>query len=317
MVLAPALPELAAIALLLVALALTIMCITFMDALFGAAKHALGWVPWVGHAVTAPIERLGQRLNNYMSEVVAKEEASISRSWHALLGLVDWSVGGLEDVAKAVERAAWYVTSKYSLAGISAHVRDGVRHTPAQDARIKNTAREAHDANRAIAHPEAGPIAKGVRIGTRPIKAELRWFERWTIARVRPLSRAVAVDIPADIAGLRERTEALGRSIENAWRAIRSREKLILGAGAAALLATALRRIGGSWLMCRNANLLGRGACRMDTSLVDALLAGTLIVAGSISLVELARECETVLPYVANGTAGFVRETRDTWAAIG
>jgi hypothetical protein len=53
---------------------------------------------------------------------------------------------------------------------------------------------------------------------------------------------------------------------------------------------------------------LARGACRMDRGLLDSLLLDSLIIGGSISIVELARECQGFAGVVEDGVRFFVRE---------
>ncbi len=67
----------------------------------------------------------------------------------------------------------------------------------------------------------------------------------------------------------------------------------------AALGAAALSRLGLGFLRCTNFRKAGKRTCGMDGSLLDALIADTLLVVGTLSLVEFAKEMETVTGEVA------------------
>ena len=64
------------------------------------------------------------------------------------------------------------------------------------------------------------------------------------------------------------------------------------------------------WYQCSNVKKAAKGLCRMDSSLLDSLLADALILGGSISIVELARECQGFVSLAESGVKHFVREAR-------
>lgn len=83
---------------------------------------------------------------------------------------------------------------------------------------------------------------------------------------------------------------ALGRELAR----LRKVEKALTVAGAAALVGAALARLGLGWLRCPRVGSVGKRACGMNYDLLESLLADTLIVAGTVSLVEFAREMQAV-----------------------
>jgi hypothetical protein len=58
--------------------------------------------------------------------------------------------------------------------------------------------------------------------------------------------------------------------------------------GAAGLIATALGTLGLGWLRCSRVKTAGKQVCGMDSNLLDSLLADTLLIVGTVSLVEFA-----------------------------
>lgn len=107
------------------------------------------------------------------------------------------------------------------------------------------------------------------------------------------LERGLALDVPGAI-------RSLGRRLSRA-------EKLIIGGAlTAAIVRVIARRL--PWFRCSNVNRAAKGLCRTDTDLLDSLLADTLILAGSLSIVEFARECQKVEPYLQSGLRHLIRE---------
>jgi hypothetical protein len=77
-----------------------------------------------------------------------------------------------------------------------------------------------------------------------------------------------------------------------------------------ALLAKALEKMGASWIRCSNVKRFGRRLCGMDAGALDALLAGTVILASALSIRELAREVLAVEDQIVSGVKRTVRELR-------
>jgi hypothetical protein len=94
------------------------------------------------------------------------------------------------------------------------------------------------------------------------------------------VSRAIAVPMPR-----------IGR-LERDWAALRKRVDRLAHRVPAALTVAALTalvaRTAFRWVRCAKVGKVGRNVCGMDTDLLDSLLADTLLIVGTISLVELA-----------------------------
>lgn len=151
------------------------------------------------------------------------------------------------------------------------------------------------------------PITKTVTVVTKTSAAGLRALQRrMTLAERRIVRLAVA--IPAAIATPWPRLRGLERRAENQAKRLTRLEKATAGALAAGVVWAALTRLGLGWLRCSNTVKSGRRLCGMDPDLLDTLLAGSLILAGSISLVELARELREPTELVHTGLHALVRE---------
>jgi hypothetical protein len=79
-------------------------------------------------------------------------------------------------------------------------------------------------------------------------------------------------------------------------------------AGFLALLLEALKKAGLGWTRCSNVGKVGRQLCGLDNSLLDALLVGTTIIIGTISIEEFARYLLDVEESVVGLVTGNVRE---------
>lgn len=124
-------------------------------------------------------------------------------------------------------------------------------------------------------------------------------------ARRAALAAAAAIAIPSgwiwrDIRGLRG-------SLARLRDRVSAQSRHFTRAGAAALVAGALATLGLGWLRCPRVGKVGKRACGMDLGLLESLLADTLIIAGSISLVQYAEEVSAITDEVAGAVREFVR----------
>lgn len=112
------------------------------------------------------------------------------------------------------------------------------------------------------------------------------------------------------------RIRALDQALTDVWgftrRNLRTRignlERAAAAGAIGAVAIAALTRVF-PWWQCSNVRRLGKRACGMDPSLLDALLLGTLLVVGPISLVAFARELQGIIGPVSEGVRGSIRET--------
>lgn len=114
------------------------------------------------------------------------------------------------------------------------------------------------------------------------------------------VAKAVAVPIP--------RIGQLEREASAAEKWIKTNAKKLTVGGIVGLTVAAIGRLGLGWTRCSNVSRVGKALCGMERGILDDLLAGALIVASSISVVELAHECQAFTGTVDEGLRLFVRE---------
>ena len=93
-----------------------------------------------------------------------------------------------------------------------------------------------------------------------------------------------------DIPRLWKRTRALEREIGRLGHRIRGARTVIGASVFVGLLVAALAKMGLGWIRCSRVKSTGKRLCGMDAGLLDSLLTDTLLIAGTLSLVEFARE---------------------------
>lgn len=305
---APLIPALTALVAFVVALGMVMLAMVIAAALFRVADTAVGWIPWLGGKAKRSLHAIERRLNEYLSDAAVGLEKSVASAWHALANAAEQTGAALVDVARTTADIAWYVTSKYSLPVLAYKAGKAVVDSRFVHRLVDTITDRVVRVVRVIEHPRSGPIAAGVRWGTRAIDAEIDRLRAWTRAQVTVLKHAATVALPGAIGQLRDRDRSLGRLFDRLAKRVKRHERL-LGAGAmAAAVAYALARLGGTWIRCGNARKAGRVLCGMDASQLDDLLAGSLIIVGAISIEQLARELEAVTPFVTEAVQGFVRE---------
>jgi hypothetical protein len=94
---------------------------------------------------------------------------------------------------------------------------------------------------------------------------------------------------------------------------LRNLERGLAGVSAVALVGTALARLGLNWIRCRRVGKVGKAVCGMDSQLLGSLLADATLIIGTISLVELTRGTQRLMPAITDATGYLVREAPDVW----
>lgn len=127
--------------------------------------------------------------------------------------------------------------------------------------------------------------------------------------KVTVVEHAIALPAPIAIPKTLPRVGTLEREIADGLARLRDYAKRF---GPAALVGTvvfALSKLGLGWARCSRVNKVGKQVCGMNTSLLDSLLADTLLIVGTVSLVEMVRELEPIMKEAAVLSAKFWRAT--------
>lgn len=128
------------------------------------------------------------------------------------------------------------------------------------------------------------------------------------IAAARAIAVTAAGAIAHDLPGIRGRIREGERDLGRIGRRVRQLEKRFALPAFAVLVGAALVRLGLGALRCPQFLKAAKRTCSADTQLLDSLLADLTMIVGAISLVEFARELETVTDEVANGIRHLIRE---------
>ena len=115
-----------------------------------------------------------------------------------------------------------------------------------------------------------------------------------TWAAVKTIAATLDDVITLDLPRLRDRARAAENEIARLWKWTRAHPLGLAGAALTAAVAATLAKLGASWIRCSNWRKAGRSVCGMDASLLESLLADSLLVFGTLSLVEFAQEMVAV-----------------------
>lgn len=223
-------------------------------------------------AVSKGLRHLERSIRAYLASGLRATEHALAWLWNDLAHLVRWTARTVADLAVTLEHRL-HVLEVLFPALILRHLIDRLR-------------RELHHLERTV-----GTAARATR------------------AKVGTIAHATTVALPHAIGRLGRRTLDLER-----WRGLTRKrllrmERALAGAGAAALVGTALARLGLKCLLNRNGKTLGKKLCRVDPDYFEDLLGLGVAIAGTVSLVTFAREVQEITDEVSRGIHFLIRET--------
>lgn len=236
-----------------------------------------------------PLLRLNDTVRNGLVAGASKAEHGAGYFFHGCAVIVRWMAGEIEDLAgETYAWAEWFQKA----------------HLP----RLLKAAIYA-----------AFPPLLIARLVKAAIHAHLPHIGRTVIYKAAPAAKAAvtkvihatsgAVAIPGWVIRLPGRVGHIERDLSGLRKRLKSVEKIAGATAAVALFTAALAKLGLHWLRCRNVTKTGKRVCALDSGLLDALLIGTTLIVGTISLREFAREVEAVTEEAAGLVRGFIRET--------
>lgn len=170
------------------------------------------------------------------------------------------------------------------IASISHDTAQAVGHLHVQQ--ITNVYRKV---NPALAR-KAGVLAATVAALERHVTHLVAREAHVAIEKVKVVEHATTLPAPIAIPKTLPKIGTIEREVEAALAKVRDFAKRF---GPAALLGSvvyAIGRIGFGWVRCSKVGKAGRQICGMNDDLLESLLADTLLVVGTLSLVEFARE---------------------------
>lgn len=262
------------------------LCLQITKAFFKITGTSLGWIPGVGGWLKSGVHSIEQRIVSVMSAAVVTCDAQIGAAFHALARIIDWM--GREINAHA------------NLLSLLASLLLGAAPVEL----VKLLTGEIRRAVRAVTHMAIQAQARTVTITrtiTRSVAVDV-------LPRLRTAERELGRVIARDIPRIRSADRTLGREITNLWKWTRAHTLQAGSLAFAGAVALALGRLGLGWTRCSKVGQAGKNLCGMDAGLLESLLADSLVVVGSLSLVEFAEEMVGVTDLA-------VRPITDFWRA--
>lgn len=280
------------------------------DAVLFVNGKAIKKIPVVGKYLYKVVEAVGYAAADQIGKIAVKSDQQVGRYYHSLAK----SMGGVFDEIAAVSLfglyTAWYITKKVAIAtfaGTQKQYGQAIRQAKAQArAQAKVQAAQA----RTLAHPAKSPVDALIRTRTKTVEGEVANLRDWTVPRVGRLEHAIDTTIPGEIGRIGAAERTLAGGFGRVWNRVKALDRKTIGIGAAALVATALGRLGLGWTRCYNVKNIGRRLCGLDPSIVEDLLVGTVLIVGTISIVDFAKELQGIAGEAEAGIRGFIRETR-------
>lgn len=228
---------------------------TFVRVLFGTATRAVGWIPWAGHVLTAPIHKIEQKISNGLGAAELKIDGYIANSWHRLGQLVRMVARELEGLAWDMLLLAAGLVELWKPKTIRAFIHALLNPI--------ETAQRIYDA-----------LMRGARAS---IAAVRQMVVEGVYPRLRGAEHAIEDVLTPDIAALRTRARAIEDRLAKLRAWTKRHERVVATGVFVAAVAFALRRLELGWLRCRNVRKAGRFLCGLPAGLLDDILGLALI----------------------------------------
>lgn len=264
-----------------------IACVTaFVDAVFNFASSTVGWIPFIGRLVSAPLHSIQQHITNRLGKWESGIDAQMGGYFHALTTAINQLTTGEAEAAwvtlltakavGALRHAVHALPSTGTVIRKTVYVTKVVQSLPAKVANVGKIA--AHAAPATLVH------------AVRAVAGTLDHVIEWDLPRLRARTKALE--------------DRLGRIVDM----IRARAKPLVGAALTAAIVAALARIGASWIRCNPFKQNAKALCGSHPGWWEDLLAGAVLIAGTVSVVEFVRETQAVETAAMESLASFVRE---------
>lgn len=271
---------------LIVVLGIIFAADAFCRALFGTAEGVVGWIPWLGKVIQSPIHRIEQKVSNYLGGLESHIDASMGGYIHALAT----GVGQLASGEAEAGWATWLIAKVVHATRVAVNALPSVGSvTKVQTTVVKQTkviVKRVTHVEKIAAHAAPGALTRTLR------------------AIAGTLDDVVTWDIPR----LWKRTKALERQYDRLSHRIRGARTVIGASVFAGLLVAALAKLGLSWMRCSNVKKVGKRICGMNPATLEALLADTLAIVGTVSLLEFIRDAQAVEGVALDALGAFIRE---------
>ena len=171
--------------------------------------------------------------------------------------------------------------------------------------------REIGRATRPISRKAARALTKALAAGL-AVTHLRHYVNRLYTHTIRPalhrLEHAIDVTIPRDLGRIRTRVRDVERSLTHpSTRWLRRTAAAMWGAALLGLMVRTLARRF-PWLFCRKVKNVGGRICGLDPGLLESLLLDTILITGTVSVVELARDLQAIEDTAVSLLGGFIDE---------
>lgn len=276
-------------------------------------EASAGFLGWLAHElrplweltkrgpITGPIVRLVEWVAHHVGSVFLTMQKP----------LTGW-IKGMDLVAGAVQQTAYSqaeraLTFGYWLVFHEIPQAIGIATRPLSKAQRAAVARANAQAHTITANAHAVPqTAHRVAMDTVPSIAqpyvdEWSWIHRHWKALTTAVAGAGVLGLPGEL-GLQDTIDAIKKRLAHIG-------KYGLTGVAAGVVGVALSRLGLGRARCNNTDKSLKRLCGLDPNLLESILADTLAIFGTISIVELAKGMQVLTPAVRYGVGGLIRET--------
>jgi hypothetical protein len=279
-------------------------------ALFGTVSGVTSWIPWLGSKISGSVHDVERRITQFLGGQVDGIDARIAHYFHTLAFEIEWFGRELKQAAELSFALAAIVADLTKPSEWKKLWHSLVGQEKATLQRVKVTQAQSQATAKKVAHANTGEIGAAIHTVTKPIAGELHGLDTWVRPRVKTLEHEVAGVLEPEYARLRDRTKTLEQEALRAFEWAKGKWKVIGVGAVTAAVTVALSRLGLGWIRCRNVGQVGRRLCGMDPSLLESLLAGTIILTSGFSIVQLAEETLAIEDRLVGFVKSGVKELR-------
>ena len=264
-------------------------------ALLHALTNALNRIPLInlGSRTVGTVDKFVQQ---QLGRALSGAETSVARTWHALAWVARMTAHTVELLASSTLQAFENLTRSDIPQIVNTTVMVPAKALAGQVAGLR---------------ADVSALRRAVRAQAIALEHGLANTYGYARANVGAITAGALPALRRRIGGVEAELGELERYAHGAIdRRLGRLEKLAVGTAATAAIVATVSRFA-PWWRCSNVGKLGRAACRSDTRFLESLLAGGLLIVGTISLAQMARELREPTELVMGGVEGLVRELRE------
>lgn len=299
-----ALPALGVIAAFCVLIALSYAYKSSVGALLAAIANAIHRLPHVNLGFTSlSLDFLGNAiggLDNEIRDALAAGIQGTEWAWHQLVHFVAHQFQSIGHTIEAVAVDAEAALAHLRKTLLPAAITVALSPLAAGLGYLLPTVRQlVRDVTHLIEHPTR-PLVKVIHEAAQAAPAVVK-----NIYVSVPAVAAKAVAVP------RELVRGIDETLKETQARVGRLARLLAPAGIAGLLLGGLAAVGLGWLKCSKVGRVGKAICGISENELESLLAGALVLASTISVVEFAESCQAFTTEADDALRFFVRELRD------